>query len=151
MDIYELQKTEHEKIIQLLKAVATANESEVASAFNLFRAELSAHKLAEEHTFFKLLEEKDENLKKHIDKIKTEHTKLEELFNHIRRSTIEMEDLKASLTKLNAILIIDIAEEDELMTIAKAVLSPEEAINTAGDMAACKLEFEQRLNDRLNN
>lgn len=150
MDIYELQKIEHEKILQLLSRVAKAEEHEIAKAFNCFRAELSAHKIAEEQTFFKLLQEKDNALKQHIAIIKAEHVKLEELFNQLRRSAVDIDVLKAGLSQLSAVLAIDIAEEERLLVIAKTLLSPAEAENIAKEMAACKLSFAQRLNDRLN-
>lgn len=149
MDIYELQKTEHENILHLLKQVSQAKDEEIANAFNCFRMELSAHKIAEEQTFFKLMQEKNPNLSEHIDIIKREHIQLEELFNQLRRSAYA-EDLKAGLNKLNAVLITDIAEEEQLLAIAKTLLSPEEAERAAKEMADCKTEFHQRLNDRLN-
>ncbi|MDF2867683.1 MAG: hemerythrin cation binding protein [Gammaproteobacteria bacterium] len=150
MDIYELQKTEHEKILQLLSLIAEVEEPEIANAFNRFRTELSAHKIAEEQTFFKLLQEKDNALKQQIDIIKAEHVKLEELFNKLCRSAVETDELKVGLSQLNAVLTSDIAEEARLLTIAKTLLTPEEAENIAKEMTTCKLNFEQRLSDRLN-
>ncbi len=150
MDIYELQKIEHEKILQLLGLVAEAEEHEIAKAFNRFRIELSAHKIAEEQTFFKLLQEKDNALKQHIAIIKAEHVKLEELFNKLRRSAVDIEVLKTGLSQLNAVLSNDIAEEEQLLGIAKTLLTPAEAKSIAKEMTACKLNFAQRLSDRLN-
>jgi|GEM_PF-2276398 len=150
MDIYELQRTEHEKIIQMLQTVANAEEQDIAVAFNQFRAELSAHKIAEEQTLFKLLVEKQPDLQNDIDTIKAEHTKLEELFNTIRRSASEVDDLHAGVKALKAVLQADIAEEEQLLALAKNLLSAEEAEAIADNMVNCKLEFEQRLNNRLN-
>lgn len=151
MDIYELQKIEHEKILQLLDLSAKAQAHEIANAFNCFRIELSAHKIAEEQTFFKLLQEKDNALKQQIAIIRVEHVKLEELFNKLRRSAVDVEVLKAGLSQLNAVLSHDIAEEEQLLGTAKTLLTPAEAENIAEEMTACKLNFIQRLNDRLNS
>lgn len=151
MDIYELQNNEHEKILHLLQVVKDIEDpDQVGDAFNRFRVELSAHKIAEEQTFFKLLQEKSPEISSAIDQVKTEHAKLEEQLTNLRRDNPEWAELDRRLDELAEVLKADIAGEEQIMATAKTLLSAEEADKIATEMSSCKLEFEKRLVDRLS-
>jgi hemerythrin superfamily protein len=151
MNIYELQDNEHQKILHLLQLVLDAKKrEEVGDLFNRFRVELSAHKIAEEQTLFKYLQDKNPQFQSSIENIKTEHVKLEELLGHLRRDhDLEWEDLDQGLRQIQTVLQNDIKGEEELLTACKDFLSAEEADILAREMSASKLEFEKRLVERL--
>ncbi len=151
MNIYQLQDNEHQKILHLLQlAMEAQNSEEVGDLFNRFRIELSAHKIAEEQTLFKFLAEQAPEFQTHIENIKAEHAKLEEIFNRLRHDhDLEWDDLAKGLQELREVLQHDFQGEEQLLAQAKDLLSAELADSLARDMSASKLDFEKRLIDRL--
>lgn len=144
MQIYDLLKTDHDKVKDLLTSIEKKQDSEL---FQQLKKEMIIHNEAEEEVFYRRLHEKAGNLKiivtagnsehelvikmlKQLDKIENKEEWLQ-LFSVVKKST------EAHITM----------EEQNIFALAKKHFSNQEAENIGSKMADNKQKLLKKYND----
>jgi len=149
MNIYEFQIMDHRRFLYFLDILVSREYTEPLNDFlREVQAEILAYNMAEEEILFEVLKISNGALIKIIEEIKNNHKKLEELSS----SDISFFNWKDTLMQMIEVLRSNIyKEENILFPEAKKILSLEESINMAEDMALRKIELKNSIFSKLSH
>jgi iron-sulfur cluster repair protein YtfE (RIC family) len=141
MDIYELIKNDHRRLLDVLdsiEATPEANAEQRKRLFSYFRTELMVHAKPEEEIFYGELRRSD--LGRHlVQEAMDEHHTLERLVMDIQTSSAKDDDWIGKLRTLRQVLETHMQkEESEYFTLGKQLFQAQDAEDIADRMLAEK-------------
>jgi hemerythrin superfamily protein len=141
VDLYSLLKQDHQRVAELLQrlqATDTANSRERLRLFEMLKRELTAHKEAEEQTFYAALSTIPE-ISDRIEEALEEHADVDELVQELDGLEPDELDFIAQLDELREEIEHHVSEEEnEIFPRAQELLMPEQAQRIARELQAIK-------------
>jgi hemerythrin superfamily protein len=127
MEIYDILKTDHRNVLNMMDAVEKADEDDRKSILTLVHTELAMHSKAEEEVFYRPLKKK---LSNHviIDHSFDDHDEIDKLLGTLQLSSARKEEWMENIRKLRMVLERHIkTEESQVFLLAQEQFSSQEA------------------------
>lgn len=138
MDIYSLLRQDHQRLNGLLDQIETSSADARAALFETFKRELTAHKEAEEGTFYAALSTLPE-ASDQIEEALEEHVDLKELLQELDEIGPKTDAFLAQLAEVREEFMHHVGVvEDEIFSRARELLTEEQADKIAEEMQAEK-------------
>lgn len=145
MDIYSLIRRDHQRVRELFAKLEddSGNGAERAPLFALLKGELTAHRTAEEATFYAALSTLPE-ISDRIEAALEEHVDIDELLQELSEVDVEDEAFATQLAELREEVEHHVDEEEgEVFDEARELLTDEQAERIAQEMEAEKARLAQ--------
>jgi hypothetical protein len=155
MDIYELQRNDHDKFLHLLSILENhqgLKESEVEEIAEELRLEVLSHAMAEEETFFAEIEDRVISLKEDVEQTHQMHEELESLLDKLIKLKTNEQEWIPTISAIRELLEADIIKEDQkFYTVAKSIFNEGQAVEIATKMTVRKRELATSIGSRLKH
>jgi len=144
MQIYDLLKTDHDKVKDLLTSIEKKQDSEL---FRQLKKEMIIHNEAEEEVFYRRLHEKAGNLKIIVITGNSEHELVIKMLNQLDKIENKEEWLQLFSVVKKSIEAHITMEEQNIFALAKKHFSNQEAEDIGSKMADNKQKLLKKYND----
>lgn len=138
MDIYSLLRQDHQRLNEVFDQIESCSADGRAALFETLKKELTAHKEAEESTFYAALSTLPE-ISDQIEEALEEHVDIDELLHELDEIESTTDTFLAQLAELREEFDHHVgAEEDEVFNHARELLTEEQADKIAEEMKSEK-------------
>jgi len=144
MQIYDLLKTDHDKVKDLLTSIEKKQDSEL---FRQLKKEMIIHNEAEEEVFYRRLHEKAGNLKIIVITGNSEHELVIKMLKQLDKIENKEEWLQLFSVVKKSIEAHITMEEQNIFALAKKHFSNQEAEDIGSKMADNKQKLLKKYND----
>ena len=144
MQIYDLLKTDHDKVKDLLTSIEKKQDSEL---FRQLKKEMIIHNEAEEEVFYRQLHEKAGNLKIIVTTGNSEHELVIKILKQLDKIENKEEWLQLFSVVKKSIEAHITMEEQNIFALAKKHFSNQEAEDIGSKMADNKQKLLKKYND----
>ncbi len=152
MNIYTYLQEDHAKVSQFFTALLAAKTNLIRKEYQVkIIFELLIHASTEEDSFYKKLKQYD-NSESIVNHGLKEHDEIKGSIKDVRKEEVGTPEWRKCVQDLEKLVKHHVKEEEgEMFTAAKKVLSSEEAIELAAEMAALKIKTKGKIEKELNN